>query len=81
MSKNVKIMIIVGIAALVIGLMIFFYKRKKKADALAAEAAKKEEKPASKPVSPVQKKVADMVASGQVSVAPAKGTTQSMSTN
>jgi LPXTG-motif cell wall-anchored protein len=50
MSKNVKIIIIIAIAALVIGLLIYFYKRKKKADELAKLAKeeankKKNEKP------------------------------------
>lgn len=66
MSKNVKIIIIVAIAALVIGLLIYFYNKKKKAtEAPAAKPPADSAKP--NPV--LVKRVADLKASGQMSVA------------
>jgi hypothetical protein len=66
MSKNVKVIVILAITALVIGMLIYFYNKKKK----EAEAAAKLGAPVVNPTAVAKaKRMADMVAAGQVSVA------------
>jgi hypothetical protein len=68
MSKNVKVIVILAITALVIGMLIYFYNKKKKEAEAAAKLALGA--PVVNPTAVAKaKRMADMVAAGQVSVA------------
>ena len=82
MSKKVKILTIIAITALVIGMLIYFYNKKKKAGESQTAARSAEPKPEpAKPNPVIIKKLEALQASGGVKPVEMVAQPKAMSTN
>ena len=82
MSKKVKILTIIAITALVIGMLIYFYNKKKKSGGEAQKAKSSEPTPEpAKPNPVIIKKLEALQASGGVKTVEMSSQPKAMSTN